>query len=312
MRCVFPGQSVSLTLDVPPPQTSVWRAVVRVLRSPADSLSCVLFPCSCALCGGSLLRFTRAPLCDACCQYVPPQPGSLCACCGEDLGIAQFSPLPVADAPPALCQPCRLAPPAFVKAVAHGVYHGRLRSLIHLLKYEGVRPVAAHLGRLLAGSLESSPAFPLEMLVIPLPVHAARQRQRGFNHAELIARTLIAQLRCSRPEWALQLATNRLQRMRVTTSQAGLTTHQRRENLRGAFFVPDPGRVAGRHILLVDDIYTTGATVRACSMVLRRAGAASVWVATVARAQREGVAAWDAGFLSNALGPISQGEHVER
>ena len=314
VRCVFPGQSVPLTLDVPLPQTSVWRAVVRVLRSPADSLCCALFPSSCALCGGSLLRLTRVPICDFCCAQPPPQPGTLCACCGEDLGIAHFSPLMSTDdpdsAPDILCQPCRLAPPAFVKAVAFGGYHGQLRSLVHLLKYEGMQPVAGRLGVLLADSLEvfaGSEAAPRQMLVVAVPMHVAKQRQRGFNHAELLARAAIHEMRRRHPHWELHLETNLLQRMRVTVSQAGLTTHQRRENLRGAFFAPRPARLAGRHVLLVDDIYTTGATARACSRVLMSAGAASVRVATVARAQREGVAAWDPGFLRSDFRPASEG-----
>jgi ComF family protein len=135
------------------------------------------------------------------------------------------------------------------------------------------------------------------MLVVPVPMHAEKQRRRGFNHAELLARRAITEMCRRHPRWKLQLDTRVLKRVRVTTSQAGLTTHQRRQNLRGAFFVPDPGRVAERHVLLIDDIYTTGATARACSRVLINAGAASVRVATVARAQREGVATWDSGFL---------------
>jgi ComF family protein len=296
VRCVFPGQTESLTLDVPLSQTSVWRAVVRVLRSPVDGLSCALFPCSCALCGGSLLRFTRVPLCDFCCAQLPPQSGTLCACCGEDLGIANLSPLPGdgSDSEP-LCQPCRLAPPAFVKAVAYGGYHGELRSLVHLLKYHGMQPIAGRLGALLADILEPFAGRP--MLVIPVPMHTVKQRQRGFNHAELLARGAMVEMRRRHPQWVLHLETSLLKRVRVTVSQAGLTTHQRRQNLRGAFFAPKSARLAGRDVLLVDDIYTTGATVRACSRVLMNAGARSVRVATVARAQREGVALWDSGFL---------------
>jgi ComF family protein len=200
----------------------------------------------------------------------------------------------------ALCQPCRLAAPAFVKAVAYGGYHGELRSLVHLLKYEGMQPVARRLGRLLADSLEafaSSDDAPRQMLVIPVPMHLVKQRRRGFNHAELLARAAMAEMLRRHPQLGLHLETGLLKRVRVTVSQAGLTTHQRRQNLRGAFFAPRPGRLAGRHVLLVDDIYTTGATARACSRVLMNAGAASVRVATVARAQREGVASWDPSFL---------------
>ena len=300
MRCVFFGQTESLTLDVPPAQTSVWRAVVRVLRSPADSLCCALFPCPCALCGASLLRFTRAPICDFCCAHLPLQSGTLCACCGEDLGIARFSPLADAEAEhDRLCQPCRLAPPAFVKAVAYGSYHGQLRSLVHLLKYDGMEPIAGRLGVLLADSLERlAGSMPPRMVVVPVPMHPVKQRQRGFNHAELLARAAIAELRKRDPRRVLQLETSLLKRVRVTVSQSGLTTHQRRQNLRGAFFAPRPAALAGQDVLLMDDIYTSGATARACSRVLRNAGARSVWVATVARTQREGVAAWDAGFLA--------------
>jgi len=184
-----------------------------------------------------------------------------------------------------------------VKAVAYGGYHGELRSLVHLLKYQGMQPVARRLGMLLADSLEAFAGSAAQMLVIPVPMHTVKQRQRGFNHAELLARAAMAEMRRRHPQWRLQLDTRLLKRGRVTVSQAGLTTHQRRQNLRGAFFVSKPAHVAGRDVLLIDDIYTTGATARACSRVLKNAGAASVRVATVARAQREGTASWDSGFL---------------
>ena len=111
----------------------------------------------------------------------------------------------------------------------------------------------------------------------------------------------MAEIRRRHPQLGLHLESSLLKRVRITVSQAGLTTHQRRQNLRGAFFAPHSGRLAGRHVLLIDDIYTTGATARACSRVLMNAGAASVRVATVARAQREGVASWDTGFLQTGF-----------
>jgi ComF family protein len=211
------------------------------------------------------------------------------------------------DDPNALCQPCRLAPPAFIKAVAYGSYHGRLRSLVHLLKYESMQPVADRLGVFLVDSLEVLAAnAPRDLLVVPVPMHAAKQRRRGFNHAELLARSAARELGRRDPRWNLRVEAKLLKRVRVTESQAGLSSHQRRRNLRGAFYSSRSTRLAGQDVLLIDDVYTTGATARACSRVLMNAGAASVRVATVARAQREGVASWDPGFLRNEVRPLQR------
>lgn len=195
-----------------------------------------------------------------------------------------------------------MAPPAFARAVAYGVYQGPLRSFIHLLKYDGMQPISRGLGRLLAESLrcagELDPsAGPRSILVVPVPMHRAKRRRRGFNHAALLARAAIAEMRHTHHGWTFELAPDALERRKSTASQAGLTPHQRRRNLRGAFTAPSPARLAGRHVLLVDDVYTTGATARACSRVLMEAGATSVLVGTTARAQREGVAFWDAHFI---------------
>ena len=116
--------------------------------------------------------------------------------------------------------------------------------------------------------------------LVPVPLHRAKLRQRGFNQAELIAR---AAMKISPARDRLLLCAGVLERKRETASQIGLTTHQRRENLRGAFGVAQPEVVKGREVLVVDDVYTTGATVSECARVLRRAGATKVWVATVAR-----------------------------
>jgi ComF family protein len=122
--------------------------------------------------------------------------------------------------------------------------------------------------------------FSATITVVPVPLHTRKQAQRGFNQAEMIARDALKQL--SRPK-RFGLCTGVLLRRRETGSQIGLTRHQRRENMRGAFAVSDPTRILNRDILLIDDVYTTGTTASECARVLRRAGAARVWVATVAR-----------------------------
>jgi ComF family protein len=122
--------------------------------------------------------------------------------------------------------------------------------------------------------------FSSAITVVPVPLHTRKQAQRGFNQAEMIARGALKQL--SRPK-RFDLCTGVLLRRRETGSQIGLTRHQRRENMRGAFAVSDPTRILNRDIILIDDVYTTGTTASECARVLRRAGAARVWVATVAR-----------------------------
>ncbi len=173
--------------------------------------------------------------------------------------------------------------------MAHGVYDDTLRTLLHLLKYDGIEGLAKRLGSLAADEVLAIEGLPAELVVVPVPLYKKKRKTRGFNQAEVLARGLMAAVRRRRPEMQIKLAGALLRRQRATESQAGLTPHERRENVRGAFFVPKPEEIQGKHVLLIDDIYTTGATARACSKALRSAGAATVWVATVARAQKRHV-----------------------
>jgi ComF family protein len=179
-----------------------------------------------------------------------------------------------------------MAPPPFVRAVAYGLYQDRMKAAIHALKYDRLHPAAKVLGRMLAVAIaQLATEAPSDMLVVPIPLHRSKQAERGFNHARSLAVHALETLRKTHPEWRLTLAASTLMRLRATGSQAGLSSRQRRLNVRGAFSVSDPATVADRDILVIDDIFTTGATARSAAHALMRAGARSVFVATLARAR---------------------------
>jgi ComF family protein len=226
---------------------------------------------------------------------VQEQSMTLCVRCGEALdmeGVRFAGQFPVEGL---LCSPCRMAPPEFERAVAHALYRDEMREMVHLLKYERMREVARPLGKMLARTIETLEAEAgKELLVVAVPLFRSKEWERGYNQAVLISDAALVELKKSRPGWRLQAAHGVIRRVKDTRSQFELTPKGRRRNLQGAFAIADGSILAGREVLLIDDIYTTGATARACSRVLRQAGASKVWVATVSRAQPEMVASWSA------------------
>jgi len=240
-----------------------------------QSIFSVLFPSDCRLCGTSLDNISRIPVCKECLSEIVPTRVPQCVICGDRLASAQ---LLRGDG---LCANCRDCAPEFDRAASFGEYTDGVRGLVHLLKYESVRPVARPLGgmlaqaiaELLAGCADAKP------LLIPVPLHKSRRRSRGFNQSELIARAAAKRL----PQ-RLEVACGALVRQRDTVSQVGLTREERIANVRDAFRVADAARVRGRDVVLVDDVMTTGTTLSECARVLKKAGAKRVWAATVARA----------------------------
>ncbi len=213
-----------------------------------------------------------------------------------------------------LCRECRIAPPEFERAVSYGLYEDELRSFIHLLKFERLPKVAGLLaGPLVEAILQLEGVTAREVLVVAVPLFAARERQRGYNQSVLLAAAALGRLKKVRPGWRLRAAHSILVRRRRTESQWVLAPRARRRNLEGAFAVPEALRaeLKGREVLLVDDLLTSGATARECARVLKRGGAAKVWVATVARAQKHAAmlqpaleqqtAKWD---LAGSMNPV--------
>jgi ComF family protein len=163
----------------------------------------------------------------------------------------------------------------FDRAFSFGFYEGSLRSLIHLFKYSGMKPLARRLGEHLCRALEDGASFDV---VVPVPLHWRKGWRRGFNQAELLAREVARRRGTS--------VLRALRRKRPTATQAGLTSAGRRRNVAGAFLLRSGADVRGKRILLVDDVMTTGATANACANALKRGGAKSVSLATLARVDR--------------------------
>jgi ComF family protein len=170
---------------------------------------------------------------------------------------------------------------AFDRAASFGAYEGPLRSLIHLLKYQGMKPLARPLAELMDRALpadngkDGGGGFDA---IVPVPLNWRKQWSRGFNQAELLARHVSKRR-------GIPLM-NALRRKRVTSTQAALATAGRKRNVAGAFAARANADLAGKRVLLIDDVMTTGATAGACASVLKRAGAKSISLLTVARVDR--------------------------
>jgi len=178
-----------------------------------------------------------------------------------------------------LCGRCLDRPGAFNRARAAGIYDSTLKAAIHAFKFKDQVVLARPLGRLLLDTYRRYWTTGEIDVVAPVPLHRQRFRQRGFNQAYLLVR-----------RWALPQETavirDLLVRTRATAPQTGMDRRQRRKNIQNAFSVNRRGQSAGKRVLLVDDVLTTGATVDACADALMRDGAGRVDVLTLARAQQ--------------------------
>lgn len=190
----------------------------------------------------------------------------------------------------------------FNEAYAFGFYEDKMRALVQLFKYGKVEPLAATFGEMMMRALPRDRRFDA---IVAMPMHWRRRWERGFNQAELLARE-VSRRSGIRYESVLR-------RTKATPPQAGLTGSKRRKNVAGAFAVTRPDTIRGKKLLLIDDVLTTGASAGACARVLKRAGAASVTLLTIARADRrmwtEPVHAPEARFtFTEPIGSLADGK----
>jgi ComF family protein len=218
-------------------------------------------------------------LCEACWGQIQPWAGPACAGCG--LPFAAPS-----QEEGSLCGVCRRGEYQFDFARSYGVYTEPLRSAILLLKFQRRERLGLRLGKLLAPLWAAQGEFREagQPVLVPVPLHRSRQRERGFNQAEVLARGLAQGLKQASRGLGPDVETRLLERVLPTLPQTGLSFRERRENVRGVFKVASPGGARGRVVVLVDDVMTTGATLSSCASALKDAEVQRVLAITLARA----------------------------
>ncbi len=243
-------------------------------RAAREALASIVLPAPCRICSRILDTGSPIPFCQDCLEALQRSlPEPLCRQCGRPIVSTAVGE----GVTPPRCHLCRNDVYHFDFARSFGAYTPRMSRAILLLKYESVAPLGAWFARLLACVVESEPQAFSADVVVPVPLDQGRLRERGYNQAELIARPLARRLH-------IPFRSYLLVRTRPRPSQLRLTRRERWETVRGAYAMHQEAQVDKVRVLLVDDVFTTGATLDACSRALKGAGAARVVGLTVARA----------------------------
>jgi len=252
----------------------IGEAVRAQFRGVREALASLVFPAPCRICGQTLDTGNRIPFCHSCQRALKQElPEPLCDRCGRPI----VSTAVVGGISKPQCHLCRNEVYDFEFARSFGAYTPPMARAILLLKYADIAPIGAWFARQLAALGGRHPQEYDADVVVPVPLDRGRLRERGYNQAELIAKPLARLL-------GIPFRSYLLVRTRPRPNQLRLTRRERWDTVRGAYGTQETAQVDKLRVLLVDDVFTTGATLDACSRALRRAGAARVVCLTVARA----------------------------
>lgn len=242
------------------------------IRTFADALISVFFPAPCEMCGEVLATAALLPICEKCLEALGPLSGPVCEKCGRP-----FPSEVSQEAKTRQCFGCRSGLYAFEAARSYGAYSEEMVKAITLLKYHKLTRLGGWFARKLRTLVKENPNLCAADVVVPVPLHAARRRERGYNQTELIARPLARHL-------GIPLEEGTLARVKQRPPQLFLSRRERWLSVRGAYEIRKGRRIDNLRVLLIDDVFTTGATLDACAQCLKKGGAKSVVGLTVARA----------------------------
>jgi len=248
--------------------------LARWLEGFAGALTSVVFPAGCRLCDALLTHHRRLPLCETCLASFQRITPPVCRTCGQALSVP-----PETNEDAAICRDCLGGKFGFQLARSFGVYEGALARAIVLLKYERIEPLGSFFATRLLELVRSDSRLSSADVIIPVPLHRQKYRDRGYNQVDLFARPLARRL-------GIPYRPILLMRSRPRPEKHLLTQEERWEAVRGAFVMRPGGRVDNLRVLLLDDVMTTGATLDACARALGEAGARVVLGLTIARAAR--------------------------
>jgi competence protein ComFC len=255
------------------------------LAEAGDAVVSVFFPAGCRICDSLLVRASRVPFCEECLGSFAAPRAKSCEVCGQ--AIVSMAPNEEGGL---VCRVCQQKTYAFERARSYGIYDGRLVRAILLLKWERMDPLGAWFAERLAEIVLRESGKLAADVVVPVPLHRDRERERGYNQAGLISKPLARRL--GLPHKAVLLM-----RTRPRPNKQVLSLEERWESVRGAFATRPGSQVDKKRVLLVDDVMTTGATLDACARALLESGAKSVLGLTVARAARNPLPTPDGGTL---------------